>query len=84
MGKSRLTSPPIAGTRLIGHVGECVAHLVPASCGVLAVHVTSGVRDHYRKEHEKQMDIEYAESKLPSVLAEPLHVIQGKRAFPNS
>lgn len=54
-------------------------HLIPAHCGVYAVHVTPGVVAHYREKHGTQMNVAYAECMLPSLLADPLSVYQGKK-----
>ncbi len=43
------------------------------------MHVSPGVVAHYREKHGTQMDIGQAERLLPAVLANPLHVYQGKK-----
>ncbi len=72
-------SPTPIRTELVGHVGELVAHLIPAHCGVRAVHVTPGVVAHYREKHGTQMNVSFAERILAATLADPLSVYQGKK-----
>jgi len=72
-------SASLRPARFVGAARGRFGELLEERSGTRVVRVVPAVVEHYRK-HAGQFDLRRAEALLPTVLADPLKVVQGKKA----
>lgn len=77
--RAKAVSESLRPARFVGAARGRFGELLEERSGTRVVRVVPAVVEHYRK-HAGQFDLRRAEALLPTVLADPLKVVQGKKA----